>query len=521
MADEGARTMVGQGTPTLPCRSDRPDVEVVRLARLADLARLGRQQGLDVWASSGCASLPQQQAAEVAALLAECSLPPNSPPGHLGRIANVAQLGVVWAKNNRPIAHLDVLLAAECNGHNQRALGVGRALSDAARLEPHMERLVATDLATGTFIDVAASIERAYGRHMDWISLAEVDRLLGRPAVEVNLPPPAQAVVETAVVRENLLYGRFCRLVLEAPAVASRVSAGQFLQVACADRPSTGGLSSPVSPWELRGRRLPSLGERHLIDIPLSIHRIYHEGFDPRSLARPHSLPPAIRAIRRGGARRIIDLVFEVVGAGTERLSRLERGQGVQIIGPLGKPLFASVGGERLPGTMDVEAVGAALLVGGGMGIAPLYPVAETLRWHGIAAQLLAGTRRAEDLDVGDGFLLREFSEMGCSVARCSEDVDARLVTDLLADRLAERGGAALAVFACGPDPMLKAVALSCRQHGVPCRVFMAPRMACGIGACGSCVCKTRAAGKTDGGWSYARACVDGPVFDAEALVWE
>jgi len=78
-------------------------------------------------------------------------------------------------------------------------------------------------------------------------------------------------------------------------------------------------------------------------------------------------------------------------------------------------------------------------------------------------------------------------------------------------------GGAELVVYTCGPEPMMEAVAEICHTATARCLVSLETPMACGIGICFSCVAKVRQA---DGGWDYKRTCVEGPVFDAEQIVW-
>ena len=96
------------------------------------------------------------------------------------------------------------------------------------------------------------------------------------------------------------------------------------------------------------------------------------------------------------------------------------------------------------------------------------------------------------------------------------------LVTELLEQALTEKRGtegapASARIACCGPEPMMKAVAAIAGRHNVPCEVSLETPMACGIGICFSCVVK---ATQPDGDWDYKRTCVDGPVFDAERIVW-
>jgi len=112
-----------------------------------------------------------------------------------------------------------------------------------------------------------------------------------------------------------------------------------------------------------------------------------------------------------------------------------------------------------------------------------------------------------------------DFRGAGVNVRVSSDDGSvghAGLVTDLLPEILAE-SPEACQVVCCGPVPMMRSVAAMTAAAGVPCQISLETPMACGIGICFSCVVQVRLA---DGSWDYKRTCVDGPVFDAEKIVW-
>jgi dihydroorotate dehydrogenase electron transfer subunit len=183
--------------------------------------------------------------------------------------------------------------------------------------------------------------------------------------------------------------------------------------------------------------------------------------------------------------------LLEDVGPGTKRLCELSAGDGLWVLGPLGVG-FASPEDER-----------RALLVGGGVGIAPLAIWQDELEREDVPAQALLGFRdgpRAQG-----AALLR-----GAWVA--TDDGSAGrlgIVTDLLAEEL-ERDPHAT-VYACGPAPMLEAVRAICSVHRIPAQLALEAGMACGFGACYGCVVPRRGGG-------YLRVCVDGPVIDAAEL---
>jgi NAD(P)H-flavin reductase len=199
-----------------------------------------------------------------------------------------------------------------------------------------------------------------------------------------------------------------------------------------------------------------------------------------------------------GGIR--LDFLAEAVGPGTERLCDLEVGEQAWLNGPLGRP-FSS------PRELNPAATGA-VLVGGGIGVAPLALLRRELAERGVPLRVLLGFRdRAHCGGVDDLFAC-------CEVRLASEDGHAGhqgYVTDLLAVLLEGDDRAGAAVYSCGPPAMLEAVRTMCDQRGVACELAMESPMACGFGACFGC-----AVPLADGG--YMRLCVDGPVVRGEEI---
>jgi dihydroorotate dehydrogenase electron transfer subunit len=202
---------------------------------------------------------------------------------------------------------------------------------------------------------------------------------------------------------------------------------------------------------------------------------------------RPY-LPRAFSVLRARDER--LQFLLEDVGPGTNRLAAATPGEDLLVVGPLGAGFAAPAPGS------------AALLVGGGVGIAPLAIWQDDLMAAGIVQAALLGFRDRERA-AGAGLL--------ADPAVATDDGSlghAGLVTDLLGAAL--DGGASGTVYACGPPPMLEAVRALCAARGVPAQLALEAPMACGFGACLGCVVPTRA--------GYRRVCVDGPVFDAGAL---
>jgi dihydroorotate dehydrogenase electron transfer subunit len=219
--------------------------------------------------------------------------------------------------------------------------------------------------------------------------------------------------------------------------------------------------------------------------------------------ARPY-LPRAfsVAEAERGGAEGSgvrLDFLLEDVGPGTARLAALEPGERLQITGPLGRP-FSS------PGEINPRAEGA-ILVGGGIGMAPLAILRRELSGRGVPLRTLLGFR---DRAHSGGMELFRCSEVGLA----SEDGHAGhrgYVTDLLAQMLEGDQAETAVVYSCGPPAMLEAVRSLCSERGVASELAMESPMACGFGACFGCAVPLASGG-------YMRLCVDGPVVRGDQL---
>jgi dihydroorotate dehydrogenase electron transfer subunit len=193
-----------------------------------------------------------------------------------------------------------------------------------------------------------------------------------------------------------------------------------------------------------------------------------------------------------------IRFVFEIRGEGTAILSRLNEGDSLDILAPLGNG-FAVNPAEK------------AVFVGGGIGVPPLLGASAA---YGANATVLLGFRSLRAVILAD-----EFQTNGADVRIATDDGTYGhhgFVTELLAARLEE--SPCDAVYACGPTPMLKLVSAEAEKRGVRCMVSLEERMACGIGACLGCACKTR---REDGSETYSHVCKNGPVFDSREVVWQ
>ena len=217
----------------------------------------------------------------------------------------------------------------------------------------------------------------------------------------------------------------------------------------------------------------------------------------------PRALSVAAAAPAADGVR--LDFLVEGVGPGTERLCELEEGERVWVTGPLGNAFSE-------PREVSPGAAGA-ILVGGGIGVAPLALLRRRFAERGVPLRVLLGFRDQAhpgglELFCGAG------GDLCPEVRLASEDGHAGhrgYVTDLLAAMLAGDDAESAVVYSCGPPAMLEAVRLLCAERGVACELAMESPMACGFGACFGC-----AVPKPDGG--YMRLCVDGPVVRGERV---
>lgn len=216
-----------------------------------------------------------------------------------------------------------------------------------------------------------------------------------------------------------------------------------------------------------------------------------------------NSLNPLLR--RPFGAHKInagiIEILYKVVGKATKILSTRKKGETLDVLGPLGN------GFDLKPSTISQKPL--AILVAGGHGVAPLYALAEKLQ---NPKAVIIGAKTKNHL-VG----AKEFRKLGVSVSVATEDDTEGhkgLVTDLLEKHIRTTiDHRQSTVYACGPKPMLKAIAELAGKYDIPCRVSFEEYMACGIGTCLGCPVKTHN--------GYKLVCKDGPVFDAKEIIWQ
>jgi dihydroorotate dehydrogenase electron transfer subunit len=263
--------------------------------------------------------------------------------------------------------------------------------------------------------------------------------------------------VEAAVISNTRLSDDYNVLALDAPGIAAAARPGQFVMVK------------------------PKHGTDPLLRRPFSIFEILRDA--------------------RGEATGFT-LLNKRIGRGTGLLYDASQNARVACLGPLGRPFTVVAPPEE------------AWMVAGGVGLAPFATLAHALRERGTATTLFYGARTAAEL-----FFVDVFEHLGVRVLLTTEDGSrgehGRVTLPL---QRALRSDAPARLFACGPTPMMKAVASLAHAHGRPCDVSLEQVMGCGLGGCYSCVVGVRG---EDGLTHLVRSCVDGPVFDATRIVWE
>ena len=196
----------------------------------------------------------------------------------------------------------------------------------------------------------------------------------------------------------------------------------------------------------------------------------------------------------------MLQILIKVVGKGTRALADMEPGRVVDIVGPVGR-------------AFDLSSGGLHVLIGGGIGTAPLLFLAKRLLRDNepFSIKVLLGACTGDEIaTVAD-----DFKSVGVAVELATEDCSLGsqgLVTDLMGGL--EQGGGPLTVYGCGHPPMLKAVAGICREKNWTCQVSLETIMACGLAACLGC-----AVMRADMN-GYVHVCKDGPVFNMDEVAW-
>ena len=221
-----------------------------------------------------------------------------------------------------------------------------------------------------------------------------------------------------------------------------------------------------------------------------------------------HLLAPGVSGVllRRpfsiaGVQGSVVDLLIRIIGTGTEAISHFAAGDPADAIGPLG-----SVFNRR-----EAEI---HLLVGGGIGAAPLMFLQDELKRAGLESIFFLGSKTHAEFPLAD----EEIRARG--VVACTDDGSfgqAGFVTKGLESYLKRHAAEKAGVYSCGPVPMMKEVSRICAEYGLPHQASLENRMGCGIGICQGCALKLT---KNDDRGGYRLICKDGPVFNAADIDW-
>ncbi len=218
------------------------------------------------------------------------------------------------------------------------------------------------------------------------------------------------------------------------------------------------------------------------------------------------SRPLSIYSVYASEGETFMEILYRVAGKGTEVFSKLQGGDALKVLGPLGKG-FDMTGADH-----------KIVLIAGGIGVAPISFLAQRYRQEYPGREIICyiGSVKA-------GALLGiERLEMLCSSVEISTDDGSLgykgLVTELFKKEMARYDKDGTIIYSCGPRPMLKGLQALLNDGPLPCQVSLEERMACGIGACLGCVVRMRSG---DGKSSMVRVCTEGPVFDIKCVDFE
>jgi dihydroorotate dehydrogenase electron transfer subunit len=261
------------------------------------------------------------------------------------------------------------------------------------------------------------------------------------------------------------------RLDLEAPEIAEAIRPGQFVMIRSAS------------------------GDDPLLGRPLAVYDVQRDA---------------------SGKATSLSVVFQVFGKGTARLSQMREGDQVRIWGPLGHPF------ETTP------PPGNIWFVAGGIGYTPFLALSKWWNGQGQFGPPIESPQNSRNIDFLYGVRnaslippLEEFQNAGMNLEICTEDGSKGhkgRVTDLMTQRINTPGEPRPGlIVACGPEPMLAAVSKWSENHGLKCWVSLENQMACGFGACFSCVAPIR---QSDGSVDLRRVCLEGPIFDSTDVAW-
>jgi len=263
------------------------------------------------------------------------------------------------------------------------------------------------------------------------------------------------------VIRNERIQSLYFLLGIYCPPIANQIKPGQFVMLKASDDRSP------------------------LLRRPFSVYQSYPDNYPEKK--------------KRG----CLLILYKEVGKGTRKMTALKKGQKVNLIGPLGN-------GFTLP---PLPSSASIILIGGGVGIVSLYPLAEALRERKLF--VFIGGKTREDI-----LCVEDFKKLNLAIFIATEDgslgVKGTVVDLFLTQSKKFKRNNRSYLYTCGPVAMVKTLAKSCNLKNFFCQASLETRMGCGFGACWGCVVKTNHPQTP-----YQRVCEEGPVFRLEDIVWE
>lgn len=250
------------------------------------------------------------------------------------------------------------------------------------------------------------------------------------------------------VLSNREIKPKYFSIEIKSPSISKNAKAGQFVTIRC------GEATAP------------------LLRRPFSFHRINGSSFE---------------------------VLYEVLGRGTNILASKKPGEKIDILGPLGNGFSASKSNSK------------SILVAGGIGVAPLLALAQALvKSKKNQIHAIIGARDRKRLLCSE-----DFNELGIKPIIATDDGSygkKGFASDVLDEMLKKVGADLPTIFACGPEPMLREIAHIVRKRGMECYASLEENIACGVGACLGCAVKTKS--------GYKLVCKDGPVFNLNEIIW-
>ena len=266
---------------------------------------------------------------------------------------------------------------------------------------------------------------------------------------------------EGIVIKNGRIKSLYFILGIYCPPIANQIKPGQFIMLKVSEN------SSPI------------------LRRPFSVYKSYPDSYPEKQ--------------KRG----CLFILYKRVGKGTQKMTTFKRGQKVDLIGPLGKGFSFS----SLPSSARI------VLIGGGVGIISLYPLAGELKDKKLSVFIGGKTR-------DDILCMEDFKKFNSIVSIATEDGSLGFhgtVVDLFSSQMKPfKRNEKCYIYACGPAAMLEALSGRVRSKRFICEASLEARMGCGFGACWGCVVKTK-----DPKTPYQRVCKEGPVFPLGEIVWK